>query len=144
MKVYVASSWRNELQRPVVMALREAGHEVYDFREPVPGNHGFHWREIDPNWERWDPFQMRDALNHPMAIEGHRYDLEALGWCEACVLVLPSGRSSHLEFGLAVGWEKITIVLLSDGDPELAYKISDYLALSVEDVVSFLKRESGL
>ena len=30
MKVYVASSWRNERQQEIVRALREAGHDVYD------------------------------------------------------------------------------------------------------------------
>ncbi|MHC4864621.1 MAG: hypothetical protein ACYTEX_11080 [Planctomycetota bacterium] len=144
MKVYVASSWRNELQQPVVKALREAGHIVYDFRDPTPGNHGFHWREIDPNWGHWKPFQMRDALNHPLAVEGHEYDRKALEWCDACVLVLPSGRSSHLELGLAIGWGKITTVLLSDGDPEFAYRLVDYLSLSVEDVVAFLEHKGGL
>jgi len=46
MRVYVASSWRNEKQPAVVKALREAGHEVYDFRSPTPGNTGFSWRKV--------------------------------------------------------------------------------------------------
>ena len=33
-KIYVASSWRNEYYPEVVEKLREAGHEVYDFRNP--------------------------------------------------------------------------------------------------------------
>jgi hypothetical protein len=42
MRIYVASSWRNEAkQQATVLALREAGHEVYDFRHPAPGNEGF-------------------------------------------------------------------------------------------------------
>jgi hypothetical protein len=32
-KIYVASSWRNEYYPEVVEKLREAGHEVYDFRK---------------------------------------------------------------------------------------------------------------
>ena len=31
-RIYVASSWRDPYQPEVVAALREAGHEVYDFR----------------------------------------------------------------------------------------------------------------
>lgn len=53
MKIYVASSWRNKIQPLVVLALREAGHEVYDFRNPAPGNTGFQWSEIDPAWQSW-------------------------------------------------------------------------------------------
>ena len=33
-KIYVASSWRNPYQPEVVAALKKAGHEVYDFRNP--------------------------------------------------------------------------------------------------------------
>lgn len=32
MHIYVASSWRNTYYPEVVQALRDAGHEVYDFR----------------------------------------------------------------------------------------------------------------
>ena len=33
-RIYVASSWRNVYYPEVVTRLREAGHEVYDFRNP--------------------------------------------------------------------------------------------------------------
>ena len=36
-KIYVASSWRNGVYPEVVAKLREAGHEVYDFRNPPSG-----------------------------------------------------------------------------------------------------------
>ena len=34
-KIYLASSWRNERQPQAVQILRDAGHEVYDFRNPA-------------------------------------------------------------------------------------------------------------
>ena len=34
MHFYVASSWKNTYYLGVVQALRDAGHEVYDFRNP--------------------------------------------------------------------------------------------------------------
>ena len=37
MHIYVASSWRNTYYPEVVTALREAGHDVYDFRNPPSG-----------------------------------------------------------------------------------------------------------
>ncbi len=39
-KIYVASSWRNVHYEGVVKALREAGHDVYDFRNPPSGDEG--------------------------------------------------------------------------------------------------------
>lgn len=43
-KIYVASSWRNPYQPEVVAALRKAGHQVYDFRNPEdnPGGRSAH------------------------------------------------------------------------------------------------------
>ena len=49
-KIYVASSWRNDNQPEVVEKLKDAGHEVYDFRHPSVDNNGFGWSEIDPDW----------------------------------------------------------------------------------------------
>ena len=50
-KIYVASSWRNPYQPEVVAALRKAGHEVYDFRNPKDNPGGFHWADVDENWQ---------------------------------------------------------------------------------------------
>ena len=47
MHIYVASSWRNTYYPEVVQALRDAGHEVYDFRNPPSGDPGFHWSDVD-------------------------------------------------------------------------------------------------
>ena len=135
MKVYVASSWRNQLQPSVVAALREVGFEVYDFKNPEPGNHGFHWSEIDPDWEAWDPDSFVDALGHPIARDGFLRDMDALEDCDICVLVLPCGRSAHLDLGFATGEKKHTVVLLTPGEPELMYLMCDYLATSLDDAV---------
>lgn len=122
MKIYVASSWRNLLQPAVVSMLRSAGHEVYDFRNPAPGNTGFAWSAIDPNWQEWTPAQYREALNHPIAKRGFAFDMNALSSCDACVLVLPSGRSASFEFGWAIGHGKRGAVVQYDNcEPELMY-----------------------
>lgn len=142
MKLYVASSWRNAIQPSVVHALRKAGHEVYDFRHPKPGNAGFAWESIDPNWKLWDPFQFEQALRHPLARKGFMRDMDALKACDACVLVLPCGRSAHLELGHAVGAGKFTTVLLDEkSEPELMYKMVDALCRSVEEVIEALEVE---
>ncbi|WP_199188632.1 MULTISPECIES: hypothetical protein [Pirellulaceae] len=122
MNIYVASSWRNQLQQDIVKFLRGASHEVYDFRNPAPGNHGFGWSAIDPEWKSWTPKQYRSALNHPIAQRGYSFDKEALDACDACVLVLPSGRSASWEFGYAVGANKLgAVVMFEPCEPELMY-----------------------
>lgn len=122
-KIYVASSWRNLLQPAIVVMLRRCGHEVYDFRNPAPGSNGFNWREIDPNWQQWTPDEYRKALEHPIAKAGFDLDMNALRQCEACVLVLPSGRSASFEFGWAIGNGKEgAVVMLEACEPELMYR----------------------
>lgn len=123
MKIYVASSWRNLLQPGIVHALRRCGHEVYDFKNPAPGNHGFSWASIDPHWQSWTPDEYRQALEHPLAASGHRADIAALAACDACVLVLPSGRSASWEFGYAMGLGKSGyVVMFTPCEPELMYR----------------------
>jgi hypothetical protein len=105
-----------------VGALREAGHDVYDFRNPCPGNTGFSWADIDPNWQAWTAQQYREALKHPIAKDGYALDIGALRACDTCVLVLPSGRSASWEFGYAMGQGKRGAVLQTDAvEPELMY-----------------------
>lgn len=137
MKIYVASSWRNLLQPAVVTLLRKYGHEVYDFKNPAPGNNGFSWSEIDPNWKDWTPAQYRLALEHPIAKQGFELDMNALRECDACVLVLPSGRSASFEFGWAIGAGKVgAVVQLEACDPELMYLGSPILT-SMDELIDW-------
>ena len=126
MNIYVASSWRNEYQQGVVHYLRNHGHEVYDFRHPAGGDNGFHWREIDPHWEDWDLFEYLDGLDHELAEAGYQADYAAMEHADACVLVLPCGRSAHLEAGWFAGQGKPLIILIPGKvEPELMYKMAD-------------------
>ncbi|HYE32521.1 MAG TPA: hypothetical protein VEH27_13910 [Methylomirabilota bacterium] len=139
MKLYVASSWRNEAQQGVVASLRNAGHEVYDFKNPKPGNHGFHWSAVDPDWKAWSAESFRSLLKHPIAEAGFSNDWNAMLWADAGVLVLPSGRSAHIEAGYFVGAKKPLIILLAEGqEPELMYKMATTLCLSIKEVLSAL------
>lgn len=139
-KIYVASSWRNNRQQEVVEQLRLSGHEVYDFKNPAPGNHGFSWSEIDPNWKDWTEEQYRNALAHPIAQAGFHFDFEAMQWADTFVLVLPCGRSAHLELGWACGMGKQTLVLLDKMEPELMVKMCDHLCLDLTEARSILAK----
>lgn len=136
--IYVASSWRNERQPRIVEALRERGHDPYDFRHPADGEDGFHWREVMPSWDdQGDGLvpagEYLDALRHPRAIRGFALDHEALDRCLACILVLPAGRSAHLELGYFTGRPKPTAILLDDPViPELMYGLADYVTPNLE------------
>ncbi len=138
MRIYVASSWRNPLQTEVVATLRLCGHEVYDFRNPTPGNHGFGWRQCEMAPPPWPGEKLREVLRHPIARQGYAHDMGALRECEACVLVLPCGRSAHWELGWAMGAGKPGYVLmLGPDEPELMYSEATILASREEMVEAF-------
>lgn len=125
MKIYVASSWRNLSQPYIVMRLRSAGHEVYDFRNPRDGEHSFHWSEIDPQWQSWELDAFRSALQHPAARSGFASNFAAMEWADTCVLVLPCGRSAHLEAGWFIGQGKPVFILMTiNQEPELMYNMA--------------------
>ena len=139
MRVYVASSWRNEKQPKVVEALRKEGFDVYDFHNSEPDDQGFHWSEIDLKWKEWTPEQFVEALKHPLAYTAYKKDFVAMQGSDVLVLVTPCGKSTHLEAGWARGAGKRTVALLSDGEPELMYNLIDHFCTSVGGVVDTLK-----
>ncbi|GGA90137.1 hypothetical protein [Puia dinghuensis] len=138
MKVYVASSFRNDYQQIVVKRLRETGFDVYDFKNPGHGK-PFHWSDVDPNWREWNHRQFARSLEHPIVEKGFTSDFNAMLEADICVLVTPCGKSAHLEAGWMQGAGKPTIILLTDGEPELMYKVFERIAHSLEEVVSFAK-----
>ena len=150
--IYVASSWRNAIQPTVCAALRAEGHEVYDFRHPSVGNDGFHWTEVMPprrgdaaTWSDGVPAtEYLDALGHPRAIEGFTFDMEAMAAADTCVLVLPCGRSAHLELGWFVGQGRRTAILLDDPcTPELMYRMVDFVTPTLEELSAWLGAEEA-
>lgn len=139
MRIYVASSWRNNLQVGVVASLRAAGHEVYDFKNPKQGDSGFSWKSIDQGWQMGGlvtPEHHARMLEHPIAQAGFEPDMNALKSCEACVLVLPCGRSAHLELGWAAGAGKKTYVLEPDPiEPDLMYLMCDKIFTTFDEML---------
>ncbi len=127
MRIYLASSWRNPYQADALAALRNVGHQVYDFKNPAPGNTGFAWEDCVPD-VRSDltADRMSAVLQHPVAERGFEYDRNAMRWADACVLLLPCGLSAHLEAGWMAGAGKpVAVLALEIKEPELMYKLFD-------------------
>lgn len=148
--VYVASSWRNPMHAIVCATLKAAGIDHYDFKNP-PGGSGFSWREVKTSgvpsdgtvkakgsdWEPVDEYLR--MVNHPRATEGFISDFDAMRRADTFVMVLPCGKSAHLELGWAVGAGKRTAILLEDPvEPELMYRMVDHLAPTVFDLLGWL------
>jgi hypothetical protein len=144
MKIYVASSWRNEFQPLVVSELREDGHSVYDFRHPEPGNDGFSWREIHPNWQSWTVPEYLSALRHPIAVHGFTLDMNALRSADVCVMVMPCGMSASLEMGYAVGAGKPTAVYVPGmREPDLMVRMADVVTDNLVALCSWAREHAA-
>jgi len=122
----------------VIEIFKAAKIPHYDFRNPEGGT-GFAWSEIDPNWKAWKATEYIKALDHPLAEAGFQADKAAMEKADTFVLVLPCGRSAHTELGWAIGQGKRTAILTQNGEePELMYKMADYITKSVFDLLGWL------
>ncbi len=139
-KIYVASSWRNEHYPNVVAKLKEAGHEVYDFRNPSSGDPKFKWSNVSEDYMEWSPQQYRVMLSHPYAERQFHNDIEAMKSCDICVLVLPCGRSAHTEAGWFAGKSRTTIAFIPEKqEPKLMYKLFSCVCCSMDELLDALK-----
>jgi hypothetical protein len=147
MRIYVASSWRNDFHPDVVAALRADGHEVYDFKGPgdgwgkdgSTGPGGFSGAEIDPQWKDWvtpgNVGSYIEGLSHPRAVEGFNRDMDALKACDACVMVMPCGPSASMEMGWACGaGRKVAVYIPATREPDLMVKMADLVTDSLDEV----------
>lgn len=153
--IYVASSWRNEIQPTVVSMLAEMPGvmDVYDFKNP-PGGTGFSWKQVQekpnaefaadpapPKGSDWEPVETYlEMVTHPIALKGFRSDFDAMLQADTFVMVLPCGKSAHLELGWATGAGKQTVVLLEDPvEPELMYHCADSMVTSLEELHAWMR-----
>ena len=159
-KIYLASSWRNEQYDGVLSLLELVGHKVYDFRRPKPVDEltgtgyaqwgppatGFSWDEVsaEAGPRPWTRPEYLIALATDTAQAGFKMDMDALNWCDTCVLLLPSGRSAHLEAGYAAGKGKDVFIYLNgdDSSDDLMYLMATSLALSMDGLLTQLSMAS--
>ena len=126
MKVYVASSWHNRVYPEVVEVLRQAGHDVYDFR---------YQGGSDSNPAEMTSGMLLEFLDQPKVRSIFKNDMDALVASDAVVCVLPCGRSAHLELGYGIGAGKRTVLLWHDGDaPDIMHKAVDSIVFKVADI----------
>lgn len=115
-KVYVIGSLHNEVVPKVAAELRRClpGIEVFDdWYAAGP--------EADDYWQRYEKSREHDyvtALRGYAANNTYQYDKRHLDEADAAVLVLPGGKSAHLELGYMVGRGKAAYILLEqDAEP---------------------------
>lgn len=113
MKLYLIGSLRNPRIPEIGAAIRELGYDVFD-----------DWFAAGPSADdAWRDYERGRGHTLPQALDGHaarhvfEFDRQHLVQSSVVVLVLPAGKSGHMEFGWAVGRCKFGFILM-DGDPD--------------------------
>ncbi len=112
-KIYIASSWKNAIKvRDLATLLRLHGFDVFDFTDT--DNRPNHLDKFVFSAKEWaaskgrepNEIEYKEFLTWQPAKRAFNSDKAGLDWANTVVLLLPSGRSSHLESGYGVGQGK--------------------------------------
>lgn len=133
--IYLMGSLRNPDIIEVARDLRARGFEVFDNWYAAGPEADDHWKA----YEQQRGLNYIDALDQPSARTVFEYDRKHIDRCDAAVLVLPAGRSGHLELGYAIGKGKPGFILLDQEHDR--WDVMYRFATSVVREVSELRRK---
>lgn len=132
MTIYLIGSLSNPNIPHIANQLRKMGHEVFDDWWS-PGAHA------DEEWRKHEMIRgrtFRQAIYGEHATEVYRFDRNLLERSNAVVMVLPTGKSGHLELGWAIGKGKRGYILF-DKEPDrfdIMYRLATGIAMSIEEL----------
>lgn len=133
--VYLIGSLRNPEVPKVARELRGLlpGVEVFDDWHAAGPHADDHWRD----YHKARGHTFTEALQHRAALNTFRYDKANLDRCDAAVLVLPAGKSAHLELGYMAGRSKPTFILMPEADErwDVMYLFAAGVVGSVEELI---------
>lgn len=133
--IYLIGSLRNP-HVPVLSAmLRDRGHTVFDdWYAAGP--------EADDYWQKYETARGRpykEALGGYAAKHVFEFDKKYLDLCHTGVLLLPAGKSGHLELGYLLGKGKQGFILLDRPDRwDVMYQFATGVTDSVSELMEWL------
>lgn len=137
-KLYLIGSLRNPKVQEIAAEFRRLlpGWEVFDDWQAAGPEADDYWRD----YEKAKGHDFTKALQGHAAKHVYDFDKHHLDTSDAAVLILPAGKSGHLELGYMVGKGKYTAIMLDD-DPErfdVMYQFVDKVTRSVAEIVEDL------
>lgn len=144
MKIYIATSWKLEnIAKMLAAKLREEDHEVDCFCDPSTGRYVFHWTEFVSDPGELKQYDAKSFINDPKVQRAFKEDKKHIDWADAVVMILPCGRSAHLEAGYAKGCGKRFFIWgeLVKGEFDVMYGFADgiYRMEEAKDLIMHLR-----
>ena len=130
MKIYLASSWKNQaLVIEIAEKIEAEGFEVDAFCRATDKRYSFHWSELVDNEEDLRSYDAIQFLADGRCQRAYLEDRKWLDWSDCVIMILPCGKSSHMEAGYAAGQGK-RLYLYGDfpsGEFDVMYGFADAL-----------------
>lgn len=135
---FIASRWRN---KPHVLELarkiESKGKKVYNFIEGDGTD--YELKDLEEKYEPEEFMKMFESIpdwqNSKAIKEIFEVDMNALRDSETVILLLPAGKSAHIEAGVSYGMGKRTIVVGEQIEAEASYLIFNEMYSSIEDFI---------
>lgn len=134
MVVYLIGSLRNaEVPKIANVLRRETEWEVFD-----------DWYAAGPEADdKWREYEIAKGHSYIEALRGHaarnvfQFDKRHLDRADAVILVLPAGKSGHLELGYSLGRGRRGYVLLDNPDRwDVMYQFATLVTDKLEDIIN--------
>lgn len=145
-KVYIIGSLRNPVIPEVSETLRkETEYEVFD-----------DWYAAGPEADDfWKSYEVNRGHSYSEALDGYAakhvfdFDKHHLDTSSAAILVLPAGRSGHLELGYMAGKGARTYILLDkgyvdEGRYDVMYRFANIVTLDLQEIIKDLKENNNV
>lgn len=138
---FIASRWRNrDSVLELTEKIRSKGKSVYCF---IEGDGPKYQLKDLENQHEPEAFMQKfesipDWKNDRAVKEIFDVDMNSLKTSEALILLLPCGKSAHIEAGVAYGMGKKCIVIGEQKETESLYLIFNEFYNSIDDFVSSL------
>lgn len=133
--IYLIGSLRNPKVPEIANTLRSKGLEVFDDWYAAGPEADDYWRD----YEKSRGHSYLEGLKGYAARNVFQFDRNHLDRSESVVLVLPAGKSGHLELGYALGRGKLGYILLDDPERwDVMYQFATGIFTNLDDLVEVL------
>lgn len=136
--IYIIGSLKNERIPFIAREIRELGFEVFDdWFSPGP--------EADDFWRKYEKIRgstYKEALSNWAGKHVFEFDKHHIDRADIGILIMPGGKSAHLELGYMIGQGKPCYIFF-DKEPErwdVMYQFAKDVFFSKEELIAELNR----